>query len=246
MFRLLICFSVIQANIIRSTAHNLFEGDASLSRNDFYLSKTGDDYTFNGTLFGMMEDTTGGVFDQKGLALYRYQRYQQSRADNPYFFFGPFSLLLYGASSFVYELFPGTSEGSGSLATISSFFGTAKQDDQWVFLNEEKIPDNWHNRVTPYDNNRITLQIVAQYARYPIEFGGNTGDGTFDAVSFGSIKNGKLVTPNAQAVSCLLYQLLSSTVPVSLDSVLTPSVAAIDLIVNKVGVLKNQLGCPAL
>lgn len=37
---------------------------------------------------------------------YREARYQQSLADNGNFFFGPGSLLLYGAASFLYELMP--------------------------------------------------------------------------------------------------------------------------------------------
>ena len=37
----------------------------------------------NGTLFGMMQDTCQGNFNLENLALYRYQRYQQSVAENP-------------------------------------------------------------------------------------------------------------------------------------------------------------------
>ncbi len=78
--------------------HNHFEADTSLTRNDYFLAG-GDNYDFNGTLFGMMTETTGGNFDLDGLALYRYQRYQQSLAENPDFYFGPLSLLLFGAAS---------------------------------------------------------------------------------------------------------------------------------------------------
>ena len=62
--------------------HNKFEGDASLTRDDYFLGK-GDNFNFNGTLFGMMTDTTGGTFDLNGLGEYRYQRYVQSRQQNP-------------------------------------------------------------------------------------------------------------------------------------------------------------------
>lgn len=48
---------------------------------------------------------------------YREARYQQSLADNGNFFFGPGSLLLYGAASFLYELMP-TAGGTADEAVI--------------------------------------------------------------------------------------------------------------------------------
>lgn len=121
--------------------HNKFEADTSLTRNDFFLDN-GDDYTFNGTLFGMMADTTNNNFDLNGLAEYRYQRYQQSLANNPNFYFGPLSLLLFGAASFLYELMPsGTHNYAPDLETISSFFGAQKNSDgTYSFNNAEQIP----------------------------------------------------------------------------------------------------------
>jgi hypothetical protein len=62
--------------------HNKFEGDVSLTRDDYFLGK-GDNFNFNGTLFGMMAEATNGTFDLNGLADYRYQRYVQSRQQNP-------------------------------------------------------------------------------------------------------------------------------------------------------------------
>lgn len=62
--------------------HNKFEADTSLTRNDYFLGK-GDNFSFNTTLWQMMVATTGGTFDLPGLAKFRYQRYQQSRQDNP-------------------------------------------------------------------------------------------------------------------------------------------------------------------
>lgn len=129
--------------------HNKFEADTSLTRND-YFTGGGDNYNFNGTLYGMMHATTGGNYDRDGLALYRAQRYNQSLAENPNFYFGPLSLLLYGAASFLYELMPSGPNYSPDEATISSFFGAQKQSDgSYTFNGNEKIPDNWTNRVAP-------------------------------------------------------------------------------------------------
>lgn len=57
--------------------HNNFEADASMGRNDYYLNE-GDNYSLNGTKFGMMVEATEGMFNISGLSRYRYQRWHQS------------------------------------------------------------------------------------------------------------------------------------------------------------------------
>jgi hypothetical protein len=137
--------------------HNKFEADTSLTRND-YFTGGGDNLNFNGTLYGYMAATTGGNYDRDGLALYRAQRYNQSLAENPNFYFGPLSLLLYGAASFLYELMPSGPNYSPNEATISSFFGVEKQSDgSYVFNGDEKIPHGWTNRVASVCNPSLHL-----------------------------------------------------------------------------------------
>ena len=126
--------------------HNEFEGDASLTRNDYFLAN-GDNFGFNSTLYSMMSNTCQGSFDQTCMKEYRFQRYQQSLADNGQFYFGrEFQLcvagttscaallltelrqtakavLLYGAASFLYQLFPsGGPTGPPNQANTNSFF----------------------------------------------------------------------------------------------------------------------------
>jgi len=226
--------------------HNKFEADTSLTRDDYFLGD-GDNFSFNGTLFGMMTQTTGGNYDRSGLSLYRKQRYDQSLAENPNFYFGPLSLLLFGAASFLYELMPsGTNNYAPDIPTISSFFG-AKQDahGKWQFNNMEKIPANWTNRVSPYTNNDVTTEILAMYLENPVLFGGNTAAGSFDALNFGSIQNGKIpANISPQVTSCLLYQLATQSIPSYANGVITPSVAALDFVVSKLGTQLTNLGCP--
>lgn len=70
-----------------------------------------------------MSAVANGNFDRRALADYRYQRYNESRAENGNFYFGPKSLLLYGAASFLYELFPSLGDqGVPDQATEESFF----------------------------------------------------------------------------------------------------------------------------
>ncbi|KAI7362138.1 Cloroperoxidase, partial [Hortaea werneckii] len=134
--------------------HNKFEADTSLTRNDFFTGD-GDNFRFNGTLFGMMNDACDGNFNRENLGHYRADRWRQSKMENPNFYFGPLSLLLFGAASFLYELMPSGTRGyAPDLETISSFFNAVQQDDgTWVAGEGEKIPDNWTNRVEPYSNS---------------------------------------------------------------------------------------------
>ena len=226
--------------------HNKFEADSSLTRNDYFLAD-GDNYSFNGTLFGMMQDTCQGNFNRENLSKYRLQRYEQSRAENPNFFFGPLTLLLYGASSFLYTLMPnGNHNYAPDLETISTFFGAQqKSDGTWEFNGGERIPDNWTNRVTPYSNLDVTTEILAQYLENPVLFGGNTANDTFDLINFGSIKDGKIEAGlSGTNTACLLYQLVTGQVPSYLNSVLNPTVDALNFITSKVAPAYNNLGCP--
>lgn len=225
--------------------HNKFEGDSSLTRNDYFLTG-GDDFTFNGTLFKMMTDTTGGIYNRSGLSKYRAQRYQQSLANNPNFFFGPLTVLLYGAASFLYELMPSGPNYIPDKPTISSFFGAQQQSDGTYTFTAEKIPTNWYNRVAPYTVVDVTGEILAMYLENPVLFGGTTGNGGFDLINFGSfIKNGSLVAvPDAATTTCLLYQLLTFPVSSNLNGIITPTVATLSFILTKILPTLQNLGCP--
>ncbi|THV43716.1 hypothetical protein BGAL_1034g00010 [Botrytis galanthina] len=226
-------------------AHNKFEADTSLTRNDHFLAD-GDNYSFNGTLFGMMTETTSGNYNRDGLAKYRAQRYKQSLKDNPNFYFGPASLLLFGAASFLYELMPsGTKNYTPDYHTISSFFGAKQNSDgSYSFTGEERIPDNWTNRATPYSHTDATNEILALYLQEPVLFGGATGNGGFDLINFGAIKNGTLIaTPGSLEASCLLYQLATQNIPSSLNSVFTPSIGTLEFVMKKLDPSFGNLGC---
>ena len=214
--------------------HNKFEADSSLTRNDFF-THGGDNFSFNRTLFDMMTETTGGNYNRENLSKYRLQRYEQSRAENPNFSFGPLTLLLYGAASFLYELMPsGTHNYAPDYDTISTFF------------IKERLPENWTNRVTPYTNNDVTREILTMYLENPVLFGGNTDDGKFLGVNFGAIKDGKLDAGlDAKDTSCLLYQLATGQLPSSLNGLITPTVEALAFVAKKLGGSGfENLGCP--
>lgn len=229
--------------------HNKFEGDTSLTRNDYY-SANGDNFRFNGTLFAAMkakaDAVSGGKFDRAALAAYRSDRYEESKATNPNFYFGPKSLLLYGAATFLYELFPSLGpDGTPDLATISSFFGAVPQGGSYVNAGE-RIPSNWLNRRRPYTLLDVSAEILAMYAAYPKLFGGNAGVNNFNALgTFGQIRDGKLPDDTeAAAVACLLYQLATENVPSGLGDVIELPLDILGWVTGKLNPIFRNLGCP--
>ena len=79
-----------------------FEADTSLSRSDFFFQAP-DDFTFNATLFAQMDEVTQGNFDLPNMVKFMGMRYDDSKARNPNFYFGPKVVLLYGAASFLFR-----------------------------------------------------------------------------------------------------------------------------------------------
>lgn len=193
-----------------------------------------------------MQETCNGNFDRDNLALYRYQRYQQSKAENGNFYFGPTSLLLFGASSFLYELFPSLGPaGSPDLATMESFFGASPDGNGgYSFNNAEQIPSNWYNRGSPYTNLNVATEILAQYLQYPVLFGGNVGPGNFDALSYGIIVNGTLTDTSTDALLCLIYQLVTQNVPSSLSGVFDLPAEVVEWAGGNLNPIFKDYGCP--
>ena len=193
-----------------------------------------------------MQQTCNGNFDRDNLALYRYQRYQQSKAENANFYFGPTNLLLFGASSFLYELFPSLGPaGSPNLATMESFFGASPDGHGgYAFNNAEQIPATWYNRVEPYSLVDVAVEILAQYLEHPVLFGGNVGPGNFDALNHGSIVNGNLTDASTDVVLCLIYQVATGTNPSSLSGVLDLPLEVVEWVGGKLNPIFKDFGCP--
>ncbi|KZT36085.1 Cloroperoxidase [Sistotremastrum suecicum HHB10207 ss-3] len=234
--------------------HNTFEADASLARNDYYTSN-GDDHTFNTTLFSMMTSTVSStsslsspLYDLTGISLYRAHRWNQSVAENPNFYFGPKALLLYGAATFLYELYP--SDGPGGVpdkATIESFFGAVPSADGGYSAQPERIPEGWYNRKTPYTLVDVVEGILEMYLANPVLFGGNTAPGRFDAIEDdgGFYEGGRLkdgITP--ESLVCLLYQIaLTDFTPDSLSGGLKLPEAVLEYVLGKLNPIFGPLGC---
>ncbi|KAK4493742.1 hypothetical protein PRZ48_014927 [Zasmidium cellare] len=223
--------------------HNKFEGDTSLTRND-YFTGGGDNFKFNSTLYaGMIAQCTqrNAGCDFGNIARYRKQRYDWSVAHNGNFYFGPKSVLLYGAASFLYELFPSLGDqGKPDLVTMDYFF------------RQEKLPPNWYSRVQPYTIPLVAAEIFKQYEAYPVAFGGNTGNpNTFYGIGqYGPSITNNTLQSTPQGVACLLYQIATEDAPASLGGGSTTPLANLQWAASKLNPIFGaggslaSFGCP--
>ena len=210
-----------------------FEADTSLSRSDFFL-KEPNDFTFNGTLFEMMYKTVGGNFSLPQMVDFMGMRYKQSTAQNPNFYFGPKVVLLYGAASFLFRLFPNFTGDTGPpvLHFIGGFFGAKQSGSTFVFNGGEQILDDWHNRLTPLTLANVAEDFVTMYSMNPVLLGGNAGKvNDFDALGASGtgvvgVEN-SLLSLNPNDFICLIYQIATEDVPSSLQTKLGPLAASV-------------------
>ena len=207
-----------------------FEADTSLSRSDYFLSQP-DDFTFNSTLFAMMTKTTGANYNLPNMVTFMGQRYDQSKADNPNFYFGPKVVLLYGAASFLFRLFPNFENGDtapANLQNIGPFFGavqtnTGITDPKFKFSGGERFPDEWHNRLTPLTLANVADDFITMYGMHPELLGGNVGKNNFDALGtlgngVSGVKNSLFTGATQNDIICLFYQIATDDVPSSLTT----------------------------
>ncbi|KAL6705176.1 hypothetical protein ACN47E_007281 [Coniothyrium glycines] len=232
-------------------AHNKFEGDTSLTRRDFFLNN-GDAFTFQGDMFADMyrvaNETSAGLFDRTAIAAYRSTRYDESLATNPNFYFGPKSLLLYGAASFIYQVFPVLGPaGPADFSTVAAFYGAVPNAAGSYDHVPERIPRNWVNRRTAYGLLEIGEEIRYQYSYAPKLFGGNVGAGNFLALNttFGIIANGTVPgDATAADFACLLYQLATENVPGTVGNEAALPLDVLAWVLTQLNPVFGNLGCP--
>jgi hypothetical protein len=239
--------------------HGHFEGDTSLTRTDYFLSPTQDTASLNHTLYAQLATFArrDGTHTATTLAAARARRWDDSQAANPHFFFGPLSIFLYGAASFVYDLMP---SGPGYRADQQTL-------DAW-FLRE-RLPAGWSCRVAPLRVADTAREMEGMFRMAPRPFGGNVAAGRFQRMDWVGIRDGVLMggggggggggvlgmlglgakgngggAADGKVMACLLYQMATQMVPTSLNVVVTPTVEALGLFANQVMAGMENLGCP--
>ena len=203
-----------------------------------------------------MYKSVGGNFDLPHMVTFMGQRYKQSVAENPNFYYGPKVVLLYGAASFLFRLFPNFTGdvGPAPLHVIAGFFGVQPSGNTFVPRAGEVILDDWHNRLTPLTLADVANDFVTMYSSAPVLLGGNAGKvNDFDALGASGtgvvgVKN-SLLSTKASDFICLIYQIATEDVPSSLQTKLGPLPASVAQFaaknLNALGVFKTA-GCTLL
>lgn len=188
-------------------SHNKYESDVSPTRPDLY--EYGNNYEVQMDQWKALYSTQSGVSDAKSnynlkiLQDFRKKRFDESIANNPYFFNGPFSGVAVqpAAYTFIYRFMGNKSaehpEGQLTKSVLKSFFGITENSDGSFSggLGQERIPDNWYKRAIgdEYSIPFFMLDLIQEATVYPqfIDIGGNLGKtNTFTGVDVANLTGG--------------------------------------------------------
>jgi hypothetical protein len=151
--------------------HGVFEGDASMTRGDFFF---GDNHSFNETLFdefSSFSDRFGnGNYNKTVAAEYRFRRIQDSIATNPNFsFISPRYFTAFAESVFPFRFFVDGRVQDGQLNLTNA---------RGFFQNSE-MPNDFFRRNGAFGLNETGPDVTDLFAVHPISPGYNQGVGNY-------------------------------------------------------------------
>lgn len=251
-------------------SHNKYETDSSPMRGDLY-EYCGDNYEVQLSQYQVLYDYYKGVPDNQvsfsfsDLAKFRSFRFNQSVAENPHFFYGPFSGLIVSQAAFTFipafmsnhsAAYP---NGVLSRQTLNSFFGVTENNSDGkgggkltYAPGTEKFPDNWYRRPTAnaYSIPEFAADVLRMAGQYPqiTSVGGNTnGVNTFTGVSLGDTFGSAFNAQNllkGNNLQCFIYGI---TTQITLDATkgLTSTLtSAVTSLLNQYAKAPVSFGCP--
>jgi len=201
------------------------EGDASATREDFYLE--GDNISFQPKLFKELHQQAlakgDGTYNVDAVKEHFKNRYRDSKAANKQFYFNaPSAFVVMGAYYFVPGFFSNGTIGAGGIAneaSITSFYGAkpastkkgAWKDKDLDYTHiPERIPEQgWYRRATPMTIVEAVGGILDVYLYAQPALGGSGADGSWVV--------GPLDLPkDPQGLSCFIYNAIYANFPAEL------------------------------
>ncbi|CAD6965379.1 unnamed protein product [Tilletia laevis] len=242
-------------------SHNVYEGDASVSRVDYYANN-GDDYTSQPAFFKQLVDIAGphkageDAYTREVLAKHRTLRFNHSISTNPYFFFSAFGGLVVttAAHDFIVNFMSNnTDDGTGHNrqylddANLFPFFSYQRLANGTLKYTpgHERFPKNWLRR--PIDAPFGLADVVTNLVRSGLEdprllsVGGNTGNvNSFAGVQVSDITGGALnlanLLENKDATACYLYQAsVQQVIPTQLKFIYKDLTYALSIVDDLIG-----------
>ena len=227
------------------------EGDASATRQDFYLG--GDDITFQPEFFQQLHQQAlligNGTYNFDVIKSHFKNRYAASKAANSQFYFNvPSAAVVMGAYYFIPGFFSNGTIGAGGVAneaSVTSFYGAvptrddASDDPSLTYTHvPERIPEQgWYRRGTPMDLLEVVGAILDILLSEQPALGGAGGNDSFVL--------GPLDLPdNLQALSCFLYNAVYANFPSELFNVVSLLETVVNFVSSSLAPGYELLGCP--
>ncbi|KAI5358292.1 putative chloroperoxidase [Septoria linicola] len=242
-------------------SHNKYEGDGSPTRGDLYTS--GNSHLLQLKQFQELYDR-GKAKDDYDLELltdYRWDRFQNGIATNPYFFYGAFAGFTAqpAAWAFVYRMMGNKSaeypKGKLNGSILKSFYSITGKDGEFKYTpGHERFPDNWYKRhpIDAYSSVYVQQDATYMTFKYPslASVGGNTGKvNTYSGIDWGNLTGGVINSANlleGNNAPCFLFQLAIQMLPDALEGLFDNISPALDLLAPVTSKLVDTLDCPQL
>ncbi|KAI0194251.1 hypothetical protein F4808DRAFT_474884 [Astrocystis sublimbata] len=244
-----------------SGSHNKYEGDSSPVHGDLYQYGNNLPRTSQFSALYELGQQNGDSVDIGVLTSYRATRFAESVAQNPYFFYGPFSGIIVSSAaySFIYRFMANKTaenpEGVLDGETLKSFYAiTGDYPNFKVTPGHEKFPDNWYKR-NPADYYTIPYLVedaLAMQLQHPelLSVGGNLGKtdsfvGVDPADLTGGVFNAGTLLEGNNAF-CFATELVVQAAPDILSGLFKDVTSALNKLTSAVNVATSGLSCPQL
>ncbi len=213
-------------------------------------------------LYSLQPDASTANYNLDVLLQHRRNRFQQSIAENPYFFYGPFTgpIVSQAAYTFIYRFMANKSaeypEGTLNQDVLKSFFAISG-DAPGSFVHhpgQERIPENWYRRAIgdEYTIPFFQTDLLSYVTQYPelLSVGGNTGTtNSFTGVNIGDLTGGVF---NSQTLlegnnlECFAYEALQQGAPDILKGLFSDITKPLGMLDDQIASVIGGLGCPQL
>ncbi|KAK7543779.1 Chloroperoxidase [Phyllosticta citricarpa] len=240
-------------------SHNWIESDASLTRNDLYM--TGDSWTMNMTLFEEFYNMAdeNGVLSMDALAQQAANRFDYAVAHNPNFYYGPITGMISRNAGYFFLgrlLANHTEEHPEGILTqeiYKKFFAVVDTEDGKMEYKKghETFPDNWYRKPIEYGLIPLNLDVVSWILKHPVlgSIGGNTGTvNSFTGLQLANITGGILDATSLlenNNLLCFVFQVLKTFMPNSLSPLMSTLEKPIEMVTDALSAPLLSLACPA-
>lgn len=247
-----------------SGSHNKYESDVSPTRGDLYTE--GNNFHVVKQRFidywNALPENVPADQQYTALAPFHKQRWDQSKDNNPYFFYSPFAGILVSPAGYSFpkammanhsDQYP---DGYLSRQNLATFFGIEGTDPSDFVVKQgwERIPDNWYRRPIgdEYSIPKFLVDVVEHALYYPplLSFGGNTGTpNSFFGVDISNLTGGIFSSATlleGNNLECFVLQIIQATAPDVLGSMFTDVQEAMTPLADRIVQLLAGKTCPQL